>query len=111
MEKACKTFFLKDETKFFPYGLYFPDEIKAAGCEVLKHLNDLPELKDNWSDEQKFSAIEKIYLELSDSSYPVSIAMKKMQDIPEIRIIEGKIWSRKFLILNKKKTLPAEWLV
>lgn len=36
--------YLKDETKFFPYELYFPDEIKAAECEVLKHLNNLPEV-------------------------------------------------------------------
>jgi hypothetical protein len=28
--------------------------------------------------------------ELSDPTHPVSIAMKKMRDIPEIRIIEGK---------------------
>jgi hypothetical protein len=27
---------------------------------------------------------------LSDSSHSVSIAMKKMQDIPAIRIVEGK---------------------
>ncbi len=72
------------------YELYFPDEIKAADCEVLKHLTDLPELKDNWSDDQKLAAIEKIYRELSDPTHPVSIAIKKMQDIPEIRIIEGK---------------------
>jgi len=69
------------------YELYFPDEIKAAGCEVLKHPADLPELKNNWNDEQKLAAIEKVHRELSDPSHPVSIAMKKMQDIPEIRII------------------------
>ena len=34
-------------------------------------------------------AIEKVYLELSDPTHPVSIAMTKMQDIPEIRTIEG----------------------
>lgn len=71
------------------YELYFPDEIKAAGCGILKHLTDLPELKDDWSDEQKLAAIEKIHRELSAPSHPVSIAMKKMQDIPEVRIIEG----------------------
>lgn len=34
-------------------------------------------------------AIEKVYKELSDLAHPVSIAMKKMQNILEIRIIEG----------------------
>jgi hypothetical protein len=71
------------------YELYSPDEIKAAGCEVLKHLDNLPELNDTWSNEQKLAAIEKVHRELSDPSHPVSIAMRKMHDIPEIRIIEG----------------------
>ena len=71
------------------YELYFPDELKSAGCEVLKHLNNLPELKDDWSYEQKLATIEKVYKELSDPTHPVSIAMKKIRDIPEIGIIEG----------------------
>jgi len=41
------------------YGLYFLDEIKATECEVPKHLTDLPELKMDWSDEQKLAVIEK----------------------------------------------------
>jgi hypothetical protein len=35
-------------------------------------------------------AIEKVHREFSDPAHPVNIAMAKMQDIPEIRIIEGK---------------------
>ncbi len=31
----------------------------------------------------ELATIEKVYRELSDPSHPVSIAMKKMQDIPE----------------------------
>ena len=30
-------------------------------------------------------AIEKVYLELSNPAHPVSIAMQKMQDIPEVK--------------------------
>jgi adenine-specific DNA-methyltransferase len=71
------------------YELYFPDEIKAADCKILKHLTNLPELKDNWNDEEKLAAIEKVHKELSGPTHPVSIAMTKMRDIPEIRIIEG----------------------
>ena len=71
------------------YELYLPDEIKAAGCEVLKHLTNLPELKDGWSDKQKLQTIEKVYKELSDPRHPVSIAMEKMKTVPEVRIIEG----------------------
>jgi hypothetical protein len=35
-------------------------------------------------------AIEKVRKELSDPAHPVSIAMTKIRDIPEIRIIEGE---------------------
>lgn len=72
------------------YGLYFPGEIKAVNGEVLKRIAKLPEFKDDWSDEKKLAVIEKIYKELSDPNHPVTIAMEKMQEIPEIEIIEGR---------------------
>ena len=72
------------------YELYFPDEIKAANGELLKHIAKLPEFKDDWSNEKKLVVIEKIYKELSDPKHPVSVAMFKMDTIKEIRIIEGK---------------------
>ena len=61
---------------------------------MLKHLTNLPELKADWSDEKKFKIIDKVYKELSDPNHPVLIAMEKMKEIPEVRIIEG---------LDKKK--------
>jgi hypothetical protein len=90
MKKACKTIFLKDGIKFFPYELYFPDEIKVASCEALKHLNNLPKIDTNDNNVEtqnlvSLRTIEKVHRELSDPSYPVSIAMKKMQDIPEVK--------------------------
>jgi type I restriction-modification system DNA methylase subunit len=71
------------------YELYFPDEIKAADAEVLKHLTALPEIKDEWTDEKKLAVIEKVYKELSDSTHPASIAMAKQKNVPAVRIIEG----------------------
>lgn len=71
------------------YELYFPNEIKAADACVLKHLNNLPELKDDWSDKKKLEVIEKVYKELSDEKHPVSIAMARQKTVPEVRIIEG----------------------
>lgn len=71
------------------YELYFPDKIKSDDCEVLKYLTTLPELKGDWSDEQKLQTIDKVYQELSDPKHPVSIAMEKMKTVPEVRIIEG----------------------
>jgi len=65
------------------------DEIKADDAEVLKHLTNLPELKDEWTDEKKMKVIEKVYKELSDAKHLVSIAKEKMKTVPEVRIIEG----------------------
>jgi len=73
------------------YELYLPEAIQAAGCEVLKYLTNLPELKDDWSDEKKLQTIEKVYKELSDPKHPLSVAMAKMQEIEEVKIIEGKV--------------------
>ena len=70
------------------YELYFPDEIKAADAEVLKHLTNLPELKDHWSDEQKLALIDKVYKELFDPAHPVAFAMGRQKRVPEIRVIE-----------------------
>ncbi|HXB41231.1 MAG TPA: TaqI-like C-terminal specificity domain-containing protein [Bacteroidia bacterium] len=70
------------------YELYLYKEIKEAGCEVLKHLSNLPVLKDN--NEKDFKIIEKMYRELSDPKHPVSKAIERMDIVEEIRIIEGK---------------------
>jgi len=89
---SCKneiTNFIHSLIDAMVYELYFPNEIIAANAEVLKHLTNLPELKDDWSDEKKLEVIEKVYKEISDPKHPVSIAMEKMKEIPEVRIIEG----------------------
>ncbi len=67
----------------------FFNDSKTSENKILKHLTDLPELKNAWNNEQKLAVIENLYRELSNPSHPVSIAMKRMQDIREIRIIEG----------------------
>lgn len=71
------------------YELYFPDEIKAADAGVLKHLTNLPELKDSLNDEQQMKTIEKVYQELSDPKHSVAIAMVRQKTVKEVRIIEG----------------------
>ena len=74
------------------YELYLPEAIQKANCEVLKHLNNLPELKDgddesaNW----RMKTIEKVYKELSDPRHPVSEALLKLLNVPEVAIIEGR---------------------
>jgi hypothetical protein len=96
-KRKINTSYFEDLIDGMVYELYFPEEIKAADAEVLKHLANtsampiagLPELKDEWPDEKKLAVIEKVYKGLSDPKHPVSIAMTKQKTIPEVRIIEG----------------------
>jgi len=71
------------------YELCFPDEIKAANSDVLKHLTNLPWLQADGSDEQKLATIERVYNELSHPAHPVSIARERQKSVPELRIIVG----------------------
>jgi adenine-specific DNA-methyltransferase len=73
------------------YELYLTSAIKSTGCEVLKYLNNFPELKDDWSDEKKTVVIEMAHKELSEPKHPACVAMSKMFEIDDIKIIEGKI--------------------
>lgn len=86
---GSKSIFFESLIDAMVYELYFPDEIKTAGCEVLKHLATLPELKDDWSDEKKLATIEQVYKEFSHPVHPVGIAIEKQKTVPEVRIIEG----------------------
>jgi hypothetical protein len=71
------------------YELYLPEEVKAGGAEVLKHLGNLPELKER-QDEKNLKTIEKVYKELSDPKHPISAALLKLLTIEEVNIIEGR---------------------
>lgn len=71
------------------YELYLSETIKAAGCEVLKYLDNLPELEER-EDEKNLKTIEKVYKELSDPKHPISSALLKLLTIEEINIIEGR---------------------
>ena len=72
------------------YELYLPDEIKACAAEVMKYLDNLPELKEG-DDESNLITIESVYKELSDPKHPVSTSLLNLLTIEEINIIEGRI--------------------
>lgn len=71
------------------YELYLHEEIKNNGAEVLKHLANLPELREE-QDDKNLKTIEKFYKELSDPKHPISGALLKLLTIEEINIIEGR---------------------
>lgn len=70
------------------YELYLPEAIKAGGAEVLQHLTNLPELQDG-QDEKNLKTIEKEHKKLSDPSHPISAALLKLLNVPDVKIIDG----------------------
>lgn len=81
--------FFKSLVNAIIYELYFSVEVISKKAEILKYLPKLPSLMDSMSAADKSEVIEMTYKELSSPNHPVSIAMKKMKTIPEVRIIEG----------------------
>ncbi|HPK04369.1 MAG TPA: TaqI-like C-terminal specificity domain-containing protein [Bacteroidales bacterium] len=70
------------------FELYFPDEIKSAGKEILKHLQDLQPITDKMSEEKKLATIQSEYDRLSAPNHPVRLALDTLDNVEEVRIIK-----------------------
>jgi hypothetical protein len=73
------------------YELYFENEIKQAGCNILKYLDDLPEIKDEMPDEEKMKIITKVFNKLYDAASPVRKNLEAMEEVEEVRIIKESL--------------------
>lgn len=73
------------------YELYLENEIKQAGCDILKHLNDLPEINDKMADEEKIKIITKVFNKLYDKESPVRKNLFFMDSVEEIAIIKNSL--------------------
>ena len=73
----------------FLFELYFEDEIKKAGRDILKYLTDLTPITDDMSDEEKMQIITQTFNDLYDKKHPVRQNLEGMNEIEEIRIIKG----------------------
>jgi hypothetical protein len=70
------------------YELYFPEEIKSAGKEILKHLGDLNPITDDMSEEKKLAIIQSEFERLYDPNHPVRFAIETLDSVEEVRIIK-----------------------
>ena len=70
------------------YELYFPEEIKSAGKEILKHLGDLKPITDEMSEEKKLAIIQSEFERLYDPNHPVRFAIETLDSVEEVRIIK-----------------------
>ncbi len=70
------------------YELYFPNEFKQAGKEIIEHLGDLKPITDEMSDEEKLAVIQSEFERLYDPNHPVRFALETLDSIEEVRIIK-----------------------
>ena len=70
------------------FELYFPEEIKSAGKEILKHLGDLKPITDDMSEEKKLAIIQSEFERLYDPNHPVRFAIETLDSVEEVRIIK-----------------------
>jgi len=71
------------------FELYFEEEIKKAGRDILKYLTNLTPITEDMSDEEKMQIITKTFNELYEPTHPVRRNLERMDEIEEIRIIKG----------------------
>src|SRR5690606_6904079 len=70
------------------YQVVFPEEIKSAGKEILKHLGDLKPITDEMSEEKKLAIIQSEFERLYDPNHPVRFAIETLDSVEEVRIIK-----------------------
>ncbi|MBN3520714.1 Eco57I restriction-modification methylase domain-containing protein [Algoriphagus lutimaris] len=85
----------KSESAFFEsivdclvYEIVFPEEIKSAGKEILKHLRDLKPISNEMSEEEKLAIVESEFERLYDPNHPVRFAIETLDSVEEVRIIK-----------------------
>jgi hypothetical protein len=69
------------------YELYFPEEIKAAGKEILHHLGALKPIIETMTDAEKLSIIQSEFDRLYDPNHPVRNNLETLDSVEEVRII------------------------
>uniref|UniRef100_A0A831UB68 site-specific DNA-methyltransferase (adenine-specific) n=1 Tax=Geobacter metallireducens TaxID=28232 RepID=A0A831UB68_GEOME len=69
------------------YELYFPDEIKAAGKEILPHLGELTPITDTMSEEGKLAVIQREFDRLYDPRHPVRNNLETLDSVEVVRTI------------------------
>ena len=70
------------------YELYFPQEIRSGGKEILRYLGDLKAITDDMSDEEKLAIIQSEFERLYDPNHPVRNNLETLDSIEEVRVIK-----------------------
>jgi hypothetical protein len=73
------------------YELYFENEIKQAGCDILKYLDDLPEITEDMEDDEKLKIITEVFNKLYDKESQVRKNLFFMDSVEEVAIIKNSL--------------------
>lgn len=73
------------------FELYFEEEVKAKGVDVLKHLQNLPDIESIENDTEKLETIRKVFKELNNENHPVRYALLMQKSVPEIKTIKETV--------------------
>ncbi len=79
--------FLDDLTDSIVLELFFPDQIKAAGKELLPHLGELTPLTDGMTPEEKLAVIQRQFDRLYDPRHPVRNHLETLDSVEVVRTI------------------------
>lgn len=82
--------FFNDLLNSIVYEIYLNEKVRNAGCEIIKHLQNFPDITECKNNAEISDVIEKEFNVLSQQNHPVRVAMFNMDTIEEISIIEGK---------------------
>lgn len=73
------------------YELYFPNELKQAKKEIIKHLGSLKAIDKSMSDEKKLAIIQSEFNRLYDPNHIVRNNIETLDSIEEVRIIKESL--------------------
>lgn len=69
------------------YELYFPNEIRTAGKDILAHLGELSPINDSMSEAEKLAVIQSEFDRLYDPHHPVRNHLETLGSVEVVRII------------------------
>ena len=73
------------------FELYFLEELKVAGKEILKHRGKLKPFTDDMTEEEKMAVIQSEFDRLYDSNHPVLNNLETLDSVEEVWIIKEAV--------------------
>ena len=90
-ENDTQSFYFEQIIDGMVYELYFVEEIKKAGCEIIKHLGNLPEIIKDMSESEKQKIIDKVFAKLYNKEHPVRKNLYFMDSVEVVKIIKDSL--------------------